>query len=112
VAGLPQAPVRGHRLGLDNFAVRAMGWKAPQLVDYAASLGCSTLFITDLDAFESLDDGYMAAVRREGDVEVPARAARHVERVPHLEGLQAESRHGRTSISRSPSARPKRSAHP
>jgi len=63
VAGLPQAPVRGHRLGLDNFAVRAMGWKAPQLVDYAASLGCSTLFITDLDAFESLDDGYMAAVR-------------------------------------------------
>jgi sugar phosphate isomerase/epimerase len=63
VAGLPQAPVRGHRLGLDNFSVRAMGWKAPQLVDYAASLGCSTLFITDLDALESLEDGYLTAVR-------------------------------------------------
>ena len=63
VTGLPQAPVRGHRLGLDNFAVRAMGWKAPQLVDYAAALGCSSLFITDLDALDSLEDGYLAAVR-------------------------------------------------
>lgn len=42
-------------LGLDNYAVRAMGWKAPQLVDYAASLGCDSLFVTDLDAFESLE---------------------------------------------------------
>ena len=63
IAGVPQAPVRGHRLGLDNFSVRAMGWKAPQLVDYAAALGCSSLFITDLDAFESLDDRYLMAVR-------------------------------------------------
>ena len=45
-----------HALGLDNFSVRAMGWKAPQLVDYAASLGCDSLFITDFDAFESMDD--------------------------------------------------------
>ena len=45
-----------HALGIDNFAVRAMGWKAPQLVDYAASLGCHSLFITDFDAFESMDD--------------------------------------------------------
>jgi sugar phosphate isomerase/epimerase len=63
IAGVAQAPVRGHRLGLDNFSVRAMGWKAPQLVDYAAALGCSSLFITDLDAFESLDDRYLMAVR-------------------------------------------------
>jgi sugar phosphate isomerase/epimerase len=52
-----------HRLGLDNFSVRAMGWKAPQLVDYAASLGCSSLFITDLDAFESLADDALATIR-------------------------------------------------
>ena len=25
------------KLGMDNFAVRAMGWKAPELIDYAAS---------------------------------------------------------------------------
>jgi 3-oxoisoapionate decarboxylase len=52
-----------HALGIDNFAVRAMGWKAPQLVDYAASLGCNSLFITDFDAFESMDDAYLASVR-------------------------------------------------
>src|SRR3954469_8238939 len=44
------------RLGIDNFAVRAMGWKAPALIDYAASLALDSLFITDLDAFERLDD--------------------------------------------------------
>src|SRR6188472_3759544 len=65
VAGLPQAPVRGHRLGLDNFSVRAMGWKAPQLVDYAASLGCDSLFITDLDAFESLDDEALIKIKQQ-----------------------------------------------
>jgi 3-oxoisoapionate decarboxylase len=55
----------GHRLGLDNFAVRGMGWKAPQLVDYSASLGCTSLFISDLDAFDSLDDAALAKVREQ-----------------------------------------------
>lgn len=44
-----------------------MGWKAPQLVDFAASLGCTSLFITDLDAFETLDEGYLASVRQRAD---------------------------------------------
>ncbi len=56
-----------HRLGLDNFAVRAMGWKAPRLVDYAASLGCTSMLISDLDAFESLDAGYLEGIRARGD---------------------------------------------
>ena len=43
-------------LGFDNFAVRALGWKAPQLVDYAASLKVDVLLLSDLDVFESLDD--------------------------------------------------------
>jgi 3-oxoisoapionate decarboxylase len=60
--GVRAAASSGHALGLDNFSVRAMGWKAPQLVDYAASLGCNSIFITDLDAFESLDDDYLAGV--------------------------------------------------
>ena len=47
-------------LGLDNFSVRAMGWKAPQLIDYAASIDADSLFITDLDAFESFEDPYLA----------------------------------------------------
>ena len=43
-------------LGYDNFAVRAMGWKASELVDYAAKLKCDTLFITDFGPLEKLDD--------------------------------------------------------
>src|SRR6476469_7920111 len=53
-----------HKLGFDNFAVRAFGWKAPQLVDYAATLGCSSILISDLDAFETLDNGYLTSVRQ------------------------------------------------
>jgi 3-oxoisoapionate decarboxylase len=51
------------RLGMDNFAVRAMGWKGKALVDYAASLALDSLFITDLDAFESLDEPPLKALR-------------------------------------------------
>jgi sugar phosphate isomerase/epimerase len=52
------------KLGLDNFAVRALGWKAPQLIDYAASLRTDSLFITDLGPFESRDDGYLKDLRK------------------------------------------------
>ncbi len=50
------------KVGLDNFAVRAMGWKAPRLVEYAAELKCDSLLISDLLAFESLDDAYLRDV--------------------------------------------------
>ena len=50
------APKTKIKLGMDNFAVRAMGWKAAQLLDYAASLHLDALLISDLDAFTSLDD--------------------------------------------------------
>ena len=43
-------------LGYDNFAVRAMSWKALDLINYAAKLKCDTLFITDFGPFEKLDD--------------------------------------------------------
>lgn len=54
-------------LGIDNFAVRAMGWKAPDLIRYAASLRLDTLFISDLDAFESFEDSALKDVRRQAD---------------------------------------------
>ncbi len=44
------------KLGLDNFAVRAMNWNAVQLIDYAASLKLDSLFITDLKPFENFQD--------------------------------------------------------
>jgi sugar phosphate isomerase/epimerase len=55
------------KLGMDNFAVRAMGWKAPALIDYAASIKCDTLLISDLDAYESLDETALREVRRKAD---------------------------------------------
>jgi len=47
------------KLGFDNFSIRAFRWKAPQQVDYAASLKVDVLFISDLDSYESLDDAYL-----------------------------------------------------
>jgi sugar phosphate isomerase/epimerase len=55
---------RGIKLGLDNFAVRGMGWKAAQLIDYAVQLKTDSLFITDLDAFESTEPAALEELRR------------------------------------------------
>jgi 3-oxoisoapionate decarboxylase len=64
-AGASQAVRRrGIKLGLDNFAVRAMKWKAAQLIDYAAELRTDSLFITDLDAFEKTDDASLGELRK------------------------------------------------
>ena len=52
-------PKKKLKLGLDNFAVRAMKWKAPQLVDYAARLKTDSLFITDFAPFEKFEDDYL-----------------------------------------------------
>ena len=54
----------GHKLGLDNFAVRDMKWKAPALIDYAAQLQTDSLFITDLAPFEKTDDAYLGDIRK------------------------------------------------
>jgi hypothetical protein len=52
------------KLGMDNFAVRAMGWKAPELIDYAASLKLDSLLISDLDALGSLEEANLREIRR------------------------------------------------
>jgi 3-oxoisoapionate decarboxylase len=62
---LTAAPRRRNiKLGIDNFAVRAMGWKAAALIDYAASLKTDSLLISDLDAFESHADTHMQELRK------------------------------------------------
>ncbi len=55
------------RLGMDNFSVRALGWKAPQLLDYAASLKLDTLFISDLEAYDSLEENHLKEIRAKAD---------------------------------------------
>ena len=65
-----QTPVSAGRkikLGLDNFAVRDLKWKAPQLIDYAASLKTDSLFITDFGPFENFEDKYLKEIRAKAE---------------------------------------------
>ena len=65
-AAAPLTDAKGARikLGMDNFAVRACGWKGRELVDYAAGLKLDTLFITDLPGLGSLEIGPAQELRR------------------------------------------------
>jgi sugar phosphate isomerase/epimerase len=63
----PSPSVAKIKLGMDNFAVRAMGWKAPELIDYAASLKLDALLISDLDAFASLEEAHLRELRRKAE---------------------------------------------
>jgi 3-oxoisoapionate decarboxylase len=51
------------KLGIDNFAVRAFGWNADELIDYAASLRTDSLFISDLKPFRSHSADYLKDIR-------------------------------------------------
>src|SRR5579871_2284463 len=66
LAGMASAaPARKNiKLGIDNFAVRAMEWKAPALIDYSASLQLDSLLISDLDALESFDEPYLKGLQK------------------------------------------------
>ena len=61
------APTPKIALGLDNFSVRALGWKAPELITYAASLRCDALLISDLDAYTSFESTALRALRHQAD---------------------------------------------
>ena len=54
-------------LGMDHFAVRATGWKAPQLIEYAASLKLDTLFISELGPLESFEEDYLKGIKSQAD---------------------------------------------
>jgi sugar phosphate isomerase/epimerase len=61
----PSEKPRGKtRLGFDNFSVRALKWNASQLIDYAASLKLDSLFLTDLDVYESFEENYLRDLRK------------------------------------------------
>jgi sugar phosphate isomerase/epimerase len=66
-AAIPRVAPRKIKLGFDNFAVRAMGWKGAELLDYAASLKVDVLFITDLDAFGSLEEAALKDLKKKAD---------------------------------------------
>jgi 3-oxoisoapionate decarboxylase len=54
-------------VGMDHFAVRATGWKAAQLIDYAVSLKLDTLFLSELVPLESFEDAYLADLKAKAD---------------------------------------------
>ena len=54
-------------IGLDHFAVRGAGWKAPQLIEYAASLKLDVLFLSELGPFESYEDDYLKKLKAQAD---------------------------------------------
>ena len=55
------------KLGFDNFSIRALGWKAPQLLDYAHSLRVDTVLFSDLDVYESHEEGYLREIRAKSE---------------------------------------------
>ena len=55
------------KIGLDHFAVRGTGWKAPQLIEYAASLKLDVLFLSELGPFESYEDEYLKKLKAQAD---------------------------------------------
>lgn len=60
-------PRRNLKLGFDNFSIRALGWKAPQLLDYAASRGVDVILFSDLDVYEDLSDTYLQRIKTQAD---------------------------------------------
>lgn len=50
------------KLGFDNFSIRALGWKAPALIDHAAELKCDALLLSDLDVYENHEDSYLTDI--------------------------------------------------
>ena len=59
----PRRKKRGIKLGFDNFSIRAFGWKAPRLIDYAAELELDTILLSDLGVYERQDNPYLAEIR-------------------------------------------------
>jgi sugar phosphate isomerase/epimerase len=55
------------KLGFDNYAIRALGWKASRLLDYAASLSLDAILFSDPDVFESQSAGYLQELRAKAD---------------------------------------------
>lgn len=49
-------------LGFDNFSIRAFNWKASRLIEYAEQQKVDALLLSDLDVYESFDEGYLKEI--------------------------------------------------
>ena len=55
------------KLGFDNFSIRALNWKAPQVIDYAAKQKVDALLFSDLDVFENHEEAYLKELKAQAD---------------------------------------------
>jgi len=55
------------KLGFDNYAIRAFGWKAPRLIDYAAALKLDAILLSDPDVYESTAESYLKQIKSKAD---------------------------------------------
>ena len=51
------------KLGFDNYSIRALGWNAPKLLDYASRLEVDAILFSDLDVFENHSDHYLQEIK-------------------------------------------------
>lgn len=52
------------RLGFDSYSIRALRWKAPQLIGYAASLKLSTVQISSVGEYESTEPAALERLKK------------------------------------------------
>ncbi len=55
------------KLGFDNFSIRAFGWNASQLIDYAIAQKVDVLLMSDLLVYESFDEKYLKSLKAKAD---------------------------------------------
>lgn len=58
---------RNLKLGFDNYSIRALGWKAPQLLEYAAKQKVDTVLFSDLDVYENHSELHLKEIRKRAD---------------------------------------------
>ena len=55
------------RLGFDSYSLRAFGWKAPKLLEFAAAQKLDAIQLSDLDDYETLEPTDLAKVKAQAD---------------------------------------------
>lgn len=55
------------RLGFDTYTLRALKWKAMQLIGYAADQKCDTIQISSVGDYESIEPAHLAKVKAYAD---------------------------------------------
>ena len=55
------------KLGFDNYAIRELAWKAPKLLDYAASQRLDSILLSDLFVYENHGEPYLKGLNAKAD---------------------------------------------